>query len=88
MSAAAWVDEAVLAALPRWLAPIVTALRAINPEDLSRFLPPAEGGRPGAVLMVFGDGERGHDLLLIERAAEMRSHAGQVAFPGGCRRCG
>lgn len=83
MARDAWLDEAVLPALPRWLNPIVAALASITPEDLSAFLPPPEGGRPGAVLMLFGDGEQGHDLLIIERAHEMRSHAGQPAFPGG-----
>ncbi|MEI2717953.1 MAG: CoA pyrophosphatase [Candidatus Nanopelagicales bacterium] len=81
--ATAWLDDGVLPALPRWLAPIVAAVRRITPEDMSKFLPPPEGGRPGAVLMLFGEAEHGRDLLLIERAATMRSHAGQPAFPGG-----
>jgi 8-oxo-dGTP pyrophosphatase MutT (NUDIX family) len=51
--------------------------------DLSRFLPPQEGTRDGAVLVLFGDGPGGPDVLLIERAHDMRSHAGQPAFPGG-----
>ena len=84
MAATAWLDDSVLPALPRWLEPIVAALRSITPEDLTKFLPPEEGGRPGAVLMLFGDDpEHGHDLLLIERSHDMRSHAGQPAFPGG-----
>ena len=33
--------------------------------------------------MLFGEGPAGPDLLLTERAATMRSHAGQPAFPGG-----
>ena len=33
--------------------------------------------------MLFGEGERGPDLLLTERAHDMRSHPGQVSFPGG-----
>jgi 8-oxo-dGTP pyrophosphatase MutT (NUDIX family) len=33
--------------------------------------------------MLFGDGPAGPDLLLTQRAATMRSHAGQPAFPGG-----
>jgi 8-oxo-dGTP pyrophosphatase MutT (NUDIX family) len=41
------------------------------------------GGRQGAVLVLFGEGPDGPDLLFIERAATMRSHAGQPAFPGG-----
>jgi 8-oxo-dGTP pyrophosphatase MutT (NUDIX family) len=53
------------------------------PEQLSRFLPPPTGGRASAVLMLFGDGPAGPEVLLIERASTMRSHAGQPAFPGG-----
>ncbi len=83
MGQTTWLDEQVLAALPRWLSPIVDALRRITPEDLSTFLPPPEGGRPGAVLMLFGEASQGHDLLIIERSHDMRSHAGQPAFPGG-----
>lgn len=83
MARDAWLDESILPALPRWLRPVVAALATITPEDLSAFLPPPEGGRPGAVLMLFGEGEQGHDLLIIERAHDMRSHAGQPAFPGG-----
>jgi len=33
--------------------------------------------------MLFGEGDDGPDVLLIERAHDMRSHAGQMAFPGG-----
>ena len=46
--------------------------------------PPANGGRPAAVLMLFGeDPGHGPDVLLMERASTLRDHAGQVAFPGG-----
>lgn len=83
MGQTTWLDEQVLAALPRWLSPVVDALRRITPRDLSAFLPPPDGGRPGAVLMLFGETSAGHDLLIIERAHDMRSHAGQPAFPGG-----
>ena len=72
-----------LDAVPTWLHPVVTTATAIRPEQLSSFLPPAEGGRPGAVLMLFGEAGGEPDLLLIERAHDMRSHAGQPAFPGG-----
>jgi 8-oxo-dGTP pyrophosphatase MutT (NUDIX family) len=72
------------APLPEWLEPVRRAAEAITADELTRFVPP-EGSRTreGAVLMLFGDGARGHDLLLTERAHDMRSHPGQVSFPGG-----
>ena len=53
-------------------------------HDLTRFVPPPGGdARRGAVLMLFGEGPQGGELLLTERAHDMRSHPGQVSFPGG-----
>ncbi|MFE3632965.1 CoA pyrophosphatase [Streptomyces cellostaticus] len=70
--------------LPDWLDPVVRAARTIQPLQLSRFLPPENGsGRQSAVLILFGEGERGPELLLMERAGSLRSHAGQPSFPGG-----
>lgn len=69
--------------LPQWLAPLAEAAKEVRPEQLSRFVPPPEGGRRSAVLVLFGDGPAGPDVLLIERASTLRSHAGQPAFPGG-----
>ncbi len=83
MAKQSWVDESVVSNLPAWLNPLVDVVRVIDPNNLSAFLPPETGGRPGAVLILLGDGEAGPDVLLIERAAAMRSHAGQPAFPGG-----
>jgi len=71
------------AALPSWLQPVADVAGSIRPEQLSRFLPPDEGGRESAVLLLFGEGPEGPDLLLIERASTVSSHAGQPAFPGG-----
>jgi 8-oxo-dGTP pyrophosphatase MutT (NUDIX family) len=71
------------AGLPDWLQPVADAALGVLPDEFSRFRPPADGGRAGAVLMLFGMGETGPDVLLIERAHDMRSHAGQMAFPGG-----
>jgi 8-oxo-dGTP pyrophosphatase MutT (NUDIX family) len=65
------------------LAPLLAAAEAVAPEELSRFLPPDEGGRESAVLILFGEGPDGPDVLLIERSSHMRTHAGQPAFPGG-----
>jgi 8-oxo-dGTP pyrophosphatase MutT (NUDIX family) len=76
-------DQLAPGGLPDWLQPVANAALDVRPEQLSSFLPPAEGGRAGAVLMLFGMGETGPDVLLIERAHDMRSHAGQMAFPGG-----
>ncbi len=45
--------------------------------------PPPRTARRSAVLILFGEGPRGHDVLLIEKSAHLRSHAGQPAFPGG-----
>ncbi|MFB7056418.1 NUDIX hydrolase [Streptomyces vinaceus] len=70
--------------LPRWLDPVVEAVRTVRPTQLSRFLPPEDGrGRQSAVLVLFGEGPRGPELLLMERAGTLRSHAGQPSFPGG-----
>ncbi|MET8980820.1 CoA pyrophosphatase [Streptomyces sp. NPDC004539] len=70
--------------LPEWLEPVVRAAETVRPVQLSRFLPPADGGgRQSAVLILFGEGERGPELLLMERAGSLRSHPGQPSFPGG-----
>src|SRR5690348_12251421 len=48
------------------------------------YLPPEDGSaRESAVLIVFSDAADGPSVLLIERSADLRKHAGQVAFPGG-----
>ena len=71
-------------ALPEWLEPVRRGAETITVDELTRFVPP-DGAEPreGAVLMLFGEGDRGPDLLLTERAHDMRSHPGQVSFPGG-----
>lgn len=68
---------------PRWLIALVDAAQRAKPEEWSRFLPPQDGGRESAVLMLFGEGPDGPDVLLIERSSRLRSHAGMAAFPGG-----
>jgi len=66
---------------PDWLEPVVDAAGSMTADDLTRFVPP-DGviARRGAVLLLFGSQR---DLLLTERAHDMRSHPGQVSFPGG-----
>ncbi|MEW2359138.1 CoA pyrophosphatase [Spirillospora sp. NPDC029432] len=44
---------------------------------------PEPGARAAAVLILFGEGPEGPDILLTERAATLNKHAGQPAFPGG-----
>ncbi|MEU5989956.1 CoA pyrophosphatase [Spirillospora sp. NPDC047418] len=44
---------------------------------------PAPDARAAAVLILFGEGPQGPDVLLTERAATLNNHAGQPAFPGG-----
>lgn len=75
--------------LPAWLRPVAEACKSVEAAQLSRFLPPADSNpRPAAVLMLFGDGTDGPQVLLLERAHDMRSHPGQVAFPGGAQDAG
>jgi 8-oxo-dGTP pyrophosphatase MutT (NUDIX family) len=70
--------------LPSWLEPVRRAAGRIGAEDLTTFVPPdGSQTREGAVLLLFGEGAAGPDLLLTERAHDMRSHPGQVSFPGG-----
>lgn len=52
-------------------------------EHMARWTPPEAGGRASAVLILIADDAEGPDVLLIERAAMLRNHAGQPAFPGG-----
>jgi 8-oxo-dGTP pyrophosphatase MutT (NUDIX family) len=44
---------------------------------------PSQTARRSAVLILFGEGPGGPDVLLIEKSVHLRSHAGQPAFPGG-----
>jgi 8-oxo-dGTP pyrophosphatase MutT (NUDIX family) len=70
---------------PAWLRPVVQACARMTARDLSRLDAPA-GSTPrrASVLVLFGGEEERH-VLLLERAHDMRSHAGQVAFPGGAQ---
>ncbi len=69
--------------LPDWLRPLDAAL--LDDERLQQAvsLRPGVGGRAAAVLVLIGAGERGPEILFVERSATLRTHAGQIAFPGG-----
>lgn len=68
---------------PEWLRQSVEALHADLPEWFTRFAPPNDPPRRSAVLVLFGPGEDGPDVVLTERSETLRSHASQVSFPGG-----
>ncbi|MBO3745829.1 CoA pyrophosphatase [Streptosporangiaceae bacterium NEAU-GS5] len=68
-----------MSGVPPWL----TALAAQDVAVPVGLRPPKQGGRPAAVLLLFGEGPYGMDVLLIQRSAKGRLHAGQPAFPGG-----
>lgn len=70
-------------ALPEWLRPLRDNVSTVPPSYYSRFLPPPGEQRLSGVLALFGEQDGEPDLLFIERAATLRSHAGQPAFPGG-----
>ncbi len=67
--------------VPRWLADLAQAAAGMVVPPGMR--PPPGGGRPSAVLILFGEGPGGPDLLLVQRSPFLRRHAGQPAFPGG-----
>jgi len=80
------VEPALAGDRPQWLTAIVTATENLTAAELSRVVPqpePPRSARRSAVLLLFGEQPAGPDLVLIERAHGMRSHAGQLAFPGG-----
>lgn len=73
---------------PEWVGALAHAARGLAWRHLSHHgVPEGIEGRPSAVLMLFGESLVGDepvpDVLLIERAHTLRSHAGQPAFPGG-----
>lgn len=81
-------------ARPDWLRPLTDALA--DPHRLTPVVAvrPGVGARAAAVLILIGpgspsrgfpagEGGRGPEILFVERPITMRTHAGQIAFPGG-----
>ncbi len=68
---------------PEWVGPLST--RLADPSSTQRVvaLRPGVGARAAAVLILVGEGDQGPEILFTERAATLRSHPGQIAFPGG-----
>jgi 8-oxo-dGTP pyrophosphatase MutT (NUDIX family) len=70
--------------LPRWWEPLLSRVAAARTEDFTSLRPPERGGRDSAVLVLLGEQRPGQpDILVLQRAATLRTHAGQPAFPGG-----
>jgi 8-oxo-dGTP pyrophosphatase MutT (NUDIX family) len=78
--------------VPDWLRPLAERADQAPAESFSRLQPPSDGGRPSAVLVLFGQDAPtvdrsgvvpGPDVLVLQRAASLRTHASQPAFPGG-----
>lgn len=81
---AAWSE----AGPPPWQgreAPLTVAdVVAKLPADGRRPVTPrAADARISAVLIALADGERGAEVLLTKRSAELRNHRGEISFPGG-----
>ncbi|HEX6970463.1 MAG TPA: CoA pyrophosphatase [Micromonosporaceae bacterium] len=73
-----------MSTLPDWWEPLLANVRRARTEDFTRIATPCTGGRESAVLVLLGDDPaHGPDVLVLQRAAGLRRHAGQPAFPGG-----
>lgn len=71
-------------ARPAWLTPVIEALVDVGVSDLTAWAPPPDANpRQSAVLLLFAEDQDGPYVLLTERSHTMRSHPGQVSFPGG-----
>ena len=85
-------------ARPDWLAELTDALADPARLEQAVAIRPGTGARPAAVLILVGDGaspgmgddplgplkgEGGPEILFVERPTTMRTHAAQIAFPGG-----
>ncbi len=78
--------RAAFAGLPPGLAPSIGQITELVdepvPEEIRQRL--QSGRRPAAVLVpVLTDGTGGLRLVLTQRTAHLRDHAGQISFPGG-----
>jgi 8-oxo-dGTP pyrophosphatase MutT (NUDIX family) len=74
--------------VPPALSGLVRGISSARPEELSRNDPVARefAERQAAVLILIAtDGPDGPDVLLQQRAPNLRDHAGEISFPGGSR---
>ncbi len=68
---------------PEWVRRVSGALSQPDRVGQVVALRPGLGARAAAVLILLADGRCGPEVVLIERAATLRTHANQIAFPGG-----
>jgi 8-oxo-dGTP pyrophosphatase MutT (NUDIX family) len=68
---------------PGWVSALTAAAATAGVGDLARQMPHDGAGRLSAVLMALGETDAGLGVLLLQRASSLRTHPGQVAFPGG-----
>ncbi|MGB7450304.1 MAG: CoA pyrophosphatase [Ornithinimicrobium sp.] len=69
---------------PAWMLQLADAVQDLPAAWAGRFVPsPDSEARQSAVLMLFAPGSGGTEVVLTQRAATLRAHAGQVSFPGG-----
>ena len=68
---------------PEWLDTLTDSLSERARLNQVVALRPGIGARPAAVLILIGEGPQGPEIMFVERAAGLRTHAGQIAFPGG-----
>jgi len=61
----------------------VDELVAPVPIESAPMLPTFPDARHSAVLLLLADGPNGAEVLLTRRSMQMRSHRGEISFPGG-----
>lgn len=69
--------------LPAWLEPLLTNVRNSDSSHFTRLPTPSQGRRAAVLILLGEDPDEGPDVLVLQRSASMRTHPGQVAFPGG-----
>jgi len=77
-------DGSDLSGLPAWWEPLRSRVEAVDAASFAPQPTAGRGARSSAVLILFGEEPgKGPDVLLMQRAATLRNHADQAAFPGG-----
>ncbi len=63
--------------------PSLDQVLAAVPASERPSLPSFPNARHSAVLIVLADGDQGPEVLLTRRSWDLRSHRGEISFPGG-----